>query len=403
MAETNQFEWLTGVEAVLRRPDAYVGANDPVEEEVQTIQSGGTVETLKFTMSPILMKIIDEVIVNAIDGAARDPLVRNISCAFDRSSGFVCVENDGSGIPIKEFGSTGRLIPSVIFSELHAGSNFADSEARLTGGRNGVGVSCTNVWSTSFEVEVRDGKQRFRQRFESNLTTVHEPEVEAASDRKGLVRVRFRPDYERMGMNYIENGEIIEKLLHMRCLEAGVCLRSGAIISFQNVRLSNKPQDFLRILAGTDTVGAEDFGSSVGAGCSLVFGRRLQGLDFYGFVNGVRCDGGTLSAHVRDRLTKIIVELIHKRQPHLTVRSQTVRDVLAILCVARVVNPRFTSQSKDSLATRWQELGFQVENSNRLSTKLQRMGIVDEILQRESERELIRGRQDAKSPTKLSK
>ena len=146
---------------MLLRPDAYVGALEAVEEEAHILGEDGAAETFAYCMSPILMKIFDEILVNAVDSTTRDSLVSRIACTFEASSGTITVENNGMGIPIDMFKNTGRWIPSVLFSELHAGSNFRDEERRLSGGRNGVGASCTNVWSTLFEVLVADGKRLF--------------------------------------------------------------------------------------------------------------------------------------------------------------------------------------------------------------------------------------------------
>lgn len=382
------YEWLSAREAVLRRPDAYVGSVEPSEEEVRLYREDGSSETVRYAMSPILMKICDEVLVNAIDCTARDPLVRNI-CAFLESDGAVIVENDGIGIPIEIFENTDRLIPSVIFSELHAGSNFKDSEIRLTGGRNGVGVSCTNVWSTLFEVEVKDGKRRFFQRFRDNLCIAEEPEVTDLRSKTGLVRVRFVPDYARLGIDLTESHPLIHKLLYMRCVEASVCTRAGVVVSFQGAKLNRKAAAFLQALCGAESVGSEEFGAEeeTGAGCILTFGLRKEGLDFYGFVNGVRCDGGTLTAHVRDRLLRAITDMVRKKHS-LTVHPQTVRECLCVVCVARVVNPAFTSQAKTVLSTGVRRFGFQVDVPQRMLTKLSKLGIIDAIVAKENEKEL---------------
>jgi DNA topoisomerase-2 len=375
-SSSSGFEWLSAREAVLRRPDAYVGSIEPSDEEVRLYREDGSSETVRYTMSPILMKICDEVLVNAIDCTVRDSLVRNI-CVFLEEGGGVVVENDGSGIPIEIFENTDRLIPSVIFSELHAGSNFKDSEIRLTGGRNGVGVSCTNVWSTLFEVEVRDGRRRFFQRFRDNLGCAEEPEVTEHRSKTGLVRVRFVPDYARLGVDLAATLPLIRKLLYMRCVEASVCTRAGVTVSFQGAALNR-----------ATSVGSEEFGADeTGAGCVITFGLRKEGLDFYGFVNGVRCDGGTLTTHVRDRLLRAIADMVRKKH-NLTVHPQTVRECLCLVCVARVVNPAFTSQAKTVLSTSVKKFGFQVDIPQKMLTKLSKLGIIDAIVAKENEREL---------------
>ena len=387
-AAAPSFEWLSAREAVLRRPDAYVGSVEASEEEVRVYREDGKSETLRYSMSPILMKICDEVLVNAIDSSARDPLVRNISLYLDEDDGAITVENDGAGIPIELFGNTTRFIPSVVFSELHAGSNFKDDEARLTGGRNGVGVSCTNVWSTLFELEVRDTRKRFFQRFRDNLRTSEEPEVREERAKSGLVRVRFVPDYARLGIDQAETLPLLRKLLYMRCVEASVCTRPGVTVSFQGAKVNRKAAAFLQVLCGAEAVGVEEFGGADSeAGCVLAFGLRKEGLDFYGFVNGVRCDGGTLTTHVRDRLLRAITEAV-RRKTGMAVRPQTVRETLCMMCVARVVNPAFSSQAKTVLSTAVRKLGFQIDVSPRMLTKLTKLGVLDAIISTEAEKEL---------------
>jgi len=388
MAVSATYEWLSGHEAVLRRPDAYVGSLEPQEATTLVYTEDGKTKSLNYCMSPILLKIVDEVIVNAVDSATRDSQVRSIQAQFDSRSGIITVENDGSGIPVELFKDTDRWIPSVIFSELHAGSNFADTDARLTGGRNGVGVSCTNIWSTFFEIETSDHRRLFKQVFENNLSIVHEACVEERVHKKGFVRVTFRPDYERLQIDLSLQAQTIEALIRQRCVEASICTRPGVVFQFQGVKLFSKPTEFLKHMSGAPDVISEDYGVQVGSGCTLALARRQRGSDFYGFVNGIRCDGGSLAAYIRDRLMKIIGDHLRKKQS-VTVRSQTLRDVLAVLCVARIVNPSFTSQAKDTLSTSPKQFGFALDAQQpRILSKLQRLGIIDEILARETEKDL---------------
>ena len=387
MASPQSFEWLSAREAVLLRPDAYVGALEAAEEEAHICGEDGAAETVSYCMSPILMKIVDEVLVNAVDSTTRDSLVSRISCTFDASSGMITVENNGTGIPIEMFKNTGRWIPSVLFSELHAGSNFRDEETRLGGGRNGVGASCTNVWSTLFEVSVADGKRLFFQRFAANLQVIEEPVVAERSARLGFVKVCFVPDYARLGVDLAAAAGVVRKLIRMRCCEVAVCARSGVDLFFEGAKLPSKGECLLKTLSGAEATGCEAFGTREAAGCSLWFARRVRGLDFYGYVNGVRCDGGTLAAHVRERLTRAVAEAVRRRH-NVALRPQTLRETVALLCVARVVNPCFTSQAKSALATSVRHLGFSVEPPARMLAKLQKLGIVDELVRRESEREL---------------
>ena len=177
------FQWLSLREAVLHRPDAYLGPNDVNAERVPLLQPDGVLADVDVVVSPIFAKLFDEVLVNALDAATRDHAVRSIHVIWDAASGAITVRNDGAGIAVELFGDTGRYLPSVVFSELNAGSNFDDSKSRLVGGRNGVGVSCCNIWSTDFEVSVCDGRKLFRQRWTANAGETAGPAAQGATCR----------------------------------------------------------------------------------------------------------------------------------------------------------------------------------------------------------------------------
>lgn len=51
-------------------------------------------------------------------------------------------------------------IPELIFGHLLTGSNFDDTQNRLTGGRHGYGAKLTNIFSKSFEIETYDSKKK---------------------------------------------------------------------------------------------------------------------------------------------------------------------------------------------------------------------------------------------------
>lgn len=382
------YEWLTGIEAVLHRPDAYVGAVDAVDAETHVLDADDVPQLLQYCISPVFCKIFDEILVNAVDSTTRDSLVANVAVNFDKQSGQITVENDGSGIPITPFKDTERWLPSVLFSELHSGSNFQDSESRTAGGRNGVGAACTNVWSTRFRVEISDCTKHFSQQFADNLKVVEEPKVAATRSKRGFVKVCFVPDYARLALDLGKNAQLIDTLLRHRTREAAVCVHAGVAVLYNGTKLDPKPQLLLQKLASASAAGLEKFGEEGQPGAVLAFAQRsATSEDFTGFVNGVRCDSGTLATHLRDRFCKLIAEAARKKH-NVTIKPATVREVLAILCVARIVNPRFTTQAKTHLATPSRQFGFSFDLPARVMTKLVKLGVLDEVVRREQDRDL---------------
>jgi DNA topoisomerase II len=392
------YQWLSPQEAVLHRPDMFVGSLDPVEASGSLLSRDMKRYRASWSFSPIFLKIFDEALVNAVDAGQRDPELRRIDVSFSREDGAVRVENDGAGIPVaffvKDGVATERYIPDVVFTELSAGSNFDDSLERLSGGRNGVGISCTNIWSSRFEVEVWDKSKSFRQTFLRNLTERGPQEVRSHGSRTGRVCVRFWPDYERLAIPLAACAELLEDLLRTRTAEAAVCARLGIAVSFNGAKLPNKLLAFAQELFGAEEgLLSEAFGQASGAGCDLVLGPRRRagggGCEaFTCFVNGVRCDGGSLAAHVLEKLHKAVCAVAAKQKLAVAVRPQAVREHLAVCCVARLDKPRFSSQSKEALSTPAKDFGFRVEFSERFLARLAKLAAVEELLAQEVQFEL---------------
>jgi len=393
--DAKAFQWLSPQEAVLQRPDMFVGGIDPLTVEGSLLDKDMKRRKQQWTLSPIFLKIFDEALVNALDASGRDPELRKISVTFSPEDGVIEITNDGRGIPIELFVKDGvqtdRYIPEVVFTELSAGSNFDDSQTRLLGGRNGVGVSCTNIWSTHFEVEVHDRRTLFHQVFKKNLTERGEQTIKPLACKAGLVRVRFTPDYERLGIDCGACAPLLEDLLRTRSAEVAVCARLGVALTFNETRLACKSTAFASELFGSEEgLLTETFGRSEGAGCEVILGPRKDCDAFTCFVNGIRCDGGSLASHLFEKLHKAICTVATKQKNNAHIRLQSVKEFLAMCCVARIDKPRFTNQSKENLSTQVKDFGFKVEWSERFVSKLAKLPVVEALIQHEVQHELAK-------------
>ena len=92
---------------------------------------------------PALYKVFDEILVNASDNYQRDPKMTSIDVQFDPVAGTISVRNDGKGIPVRLHETENVYVPELILGNLLTGSNFDDSEGRLTGGTHGFGAKLT--------------------------------------------------------------------------------------------------------------------------------------------------------------------------------------------------------------------------------------------------------------------
>lgn len=65
---------------------------------------------------------------------------------YDSATGYMCVEDDGSGIPV------GKL--EDIFTKSHTGGKFDRTAYKISGGKNGIGTKATNAVSKYLKCEV---------------------------------------------------------------------------------------------------------------------------------------------------------------------------------------------------------------------------------------------------------
>ena len=186
---------------------------------------------------PALLKIFDEILVNAADNYRRDPKgTTELDVNIDKVLGRISVRNNGAGIPVMVHGDHGVYLPELLFGHLLTGSNFEDDDensnsnsnsnfnsnsnsnsssnskrnskrnskysSALTGGRHGYGAKLTNIFSSSFTVTTRDCARGldYTQSWSSNMS-VMSPALTKANDGLGgdFTEVAFEPDLSRLG------------------------------------------------------------------------------------------------------------------------------------------------------------------------------------------------------------
>jgi DNA topoisomerase-2 len=99
--EAMRYEMKTQVEHVLHRPDVYVGSMETTERQMLVYN----VKTRQAEFRPVkyvpgLLKLFDEIIVNAADNKIRDPSMDRIEVTIDEKRNVISVWNNGKGIPV---------------------------------------------------------------------------------------------------------------------------------------------------------------------------------------------------------------------------------------------------------------------------------------------------------------
>jgi len=327
-----QYERLTHVEHILKRPDTYIGSLQP-ESSSQWTRVAEHFELSVCMVSPGLVKIFDEILVNAIDQYSLHPKKVNKIQVQIQTNGTIVVENSGISIPIKKHEKEKTLwIPELIFGHLLTSSNYNDDEQRVTGGRNGYGAKLTNVFSKSFWIVISDGKKVYTQHWRDNMSHVDPPQIETTTS-EPFVRVGFTPDYARFG-GPCDFYKVFEK----RVWDAAMWC-SKAKVTFQSSILNvNSLEEYAKMHLGDVPVAkmhSENFDILVGHSTTGAF-------QHCSWVNGISTTkGGT---HV-EKVVKQIVDEISKDK-RVSVKPAQIRANLFVFVRAVVVNPTFSSQTK---------------------------------------------------------
>ena len=331
------YERLTHVEHILKRPDTYVGALPP-ESGQYWVRDGDGFKLSELSVSPGLVKIFDEVLVNAIDQHSLHPKKTKsikVAVALD---GSILVENSGVCVPIKkhekEKGSDGKplWIPELIFGHLLTSSNYNDEEQRVTGGRNGYGAKLANVFSSKFWVVISDGKKVYSQTWHDNMSRCEPPVIQVSAEPVG-VRIGFIPDWPRFG-GVGNFRAVAEKRTWDAAMWCAKCQ-----VSFNGTFLDARSlEDYARMHVGDVPLAkmhTENFEVVVAHSTSGAFQQCS-------WVNGIATAKG--GSHV-DKVVKALCDAI-ATDKRVTVKPAQIRAALFVFVRAVVVNPTFSSQTK---------------------------------------------------------
>ena len=335
------YEKLTHVEHILKRPDTYVGSLPP-ETGKYWVRVGDRFELTELSVSPGLVKIFDEILVNAIDQWSLHPKkVTGINVAV-AGDGTVSVENLGVSIPIKKHEKEAVWIPELIFGHLLTSSNYNDDEQRVTGGRNGYGAKLANVFSSKFWIVISDGKKIYKQIWTDNMSKVSPPEITKTTEPQ-YVRIGFVPDWPRFG----GPGDF-RRVAEKRAWDAALwCSKCHVTFNGQSLKVPSL-EEFVKQHMGDLPVArhhSENFEVIVGHSPTGAF-QQIS------FVNGISTTkGGT---HV-DRFVKAICDEISKDKRVNGVKPAQIKSSLFMFVRAVVVNPTFSSQTKAECTSKIQD------------------------------------------------
>lgn len=370
MSVDKKFQKLDDIEHVLKRPGMYIGSIKPHTANKWLISESG-VELKEVTYNPGFLKIFDEIITNSVDESKRKGSKLNtIKVNVDEKTGIISIWDNG-GIPVVKHSEHKDWIPEMIFSNLKAGSNFDDTESRSWAGTNGVGSTLTNIYSKSFTVTTCDGKNQYTQTFSDNMRNRTVAKVKKAT--KNHTEITFLTDYEKFSLSGIDNAHF--KLIEKRVYDLAAC-NTHLKISFNGKSLTFKTFENYIQLYRKDYF----FESSKDKTWSIGVALSENGFQQVSFANSTETyDGGTHVDYIMSQIVSQLREFFMKKHK-VDIKPSELKNHMFLFLDSTIINPSFSSQTKEKLITEVKDFGSTYEVTNKLIQSIIKSEIVNSIL-----------------------
>ena len=172
----------------------------------------------------------DEIVEHSIDqfvAGNATTIVFAVTLNEDGTQVFT-VEDNGAGIPVtmsKDPEHKGETDVEVVMTTLHAGGKFNQAEGKAkTGGLNGVGASCVNAVSETFDVTVKTGGRVYETNFEKGIITQHTHEVGECDPAETGTSVSYVLDDEIWGEDVFDFHKLDTRLRQLAYLNPGLTM-----------------------------------------------------------------------------------------------------------------------------------------------------------------------------------
>jgi DNA topoisomerase-2 len=369
---------LSHLEHILKRPDSYVGPVEP-STELYWILSPDKEHFTKELISypPALLKVFDEILVNAIDRHSLHPKdVTAISVHVDKEEGSITVTNNGplGGLTVKYNDKCEAWNPELVFGHLLTSTNYDDTTKRIVGGRNGYGAKLANIYSTKFEIEIKDGVEHkvYTQSWSDNMTVCQEAKIKKHAANSSQVTIKFTPDWSKFRM--VKMNDYVFKIFEKRVWDCNVCTGQNCKVKFQGEPLPKSSfEKYAKMHEGVTEVTTLNSDR-----WSVCIGPSQDGFQQVSFVNGIcTTKGGTHVDHVASVIAAGIIDDMAKK---LKLKPQQVKNAFTLFVKATIENPTFSSQVKSECTSKAQDFGskFEITSKSFIKNAL-KTGIQDEL------------------------
>ena len=376
LSKKETYRKLNPIDHMLLRSDMYIGdvKNKKVSEYV--------FENDKISLKNInnnegLVRIFVEIISNAIDNYLRsedgDNPVKKIKVKIDKTTGETSVYNDGEIIPIKINKSEGVYNHSLIFGNLLSGSNFDDNQDRFTSGKNGIGSSATNIFSTKFKVVGVDpaNSSKLSQVWTGNMKKTKGPKITKNTSKKGYTEVTWFPDFHRFGLEgYTDH--ILNVMKRVVYDTSMLCDKTNVYFNDELIKIK-KIQNYASFYENFDSKESVYMSSK---DCEVILSpspnTEYQEISF---VNGIYTKNG--GCHVDKWMNSILKDVSAKlnKKDKCLVSKRELKQYFRIFVKAKVNKPIFDSQSKHKL----ESPEIEIDYKKTIISKIMKWSVIKDV------------------------
>ena len=280
----------------------------------------------------------------------------------------------------------------MIFGHLLTSSNYDDDQHKITGGRNGYGAKLCNIFSHDFILETADSKskQKYRQTWTANMTNMGKAKL-TANKSDDYTKVTFRPDFAKFGMTGMDDD--FEALVKRRVYDlAGTLSGVKVVLNGEKVKIRNFKQYvemYVKAInkergqegtsdSSVSTIITEKAGERWEIGFAVSDGSFQQ----VSFVNSIATtSGGTHVNYVGDQIIGKLMDVVKKKNKNGAVlKNNQIRNHMFLFVNCAIVNPAFTSQTKEQLTTKVSQFGSKCNVSEKFLKDIQKTEVVSNIL-----------------------
>ena len=368
MSIDKKYQKLDDISHVIARPGMYIGSIKPHTATKWVLEDDKMVQQ-ELTYNPGFLKIFDEIITNSVDESKRTGSKLNTVKVTIKDNTISIWDN--GGIPVVKHTEHNEWIPEMIFSNLKSGSNFDDTEERSWAGTNGVGSTLTNIYSLEFTISTCDGKNHFYQTYKNNMRDRVDAKIKKS--KVAHTEITFKPDFEKFGLDGIDEDHF--KMIQKRIYDLAAC-NTHLKIYFNNDLVNlNSFEDYIKLYT-TEYF----YEGNKDKTWSMAIALSENGFQQISFANSTETyDGGT---HVDYIMNQIVVELreFFAKKHKVDIKPSELKSHMFLFLDSTVINPSFSSQTKEKLITEVKDFSCTFEVSKKLTQLILKSEIVNSIL-----------------------